>query len=248
MLPPPRRTRRGPRARPATVITITATHAHSCASEPGHSPANGSDALAHEPLVYPLDGAHCRTHRGPYSWIGLGAGLALHTLIDGIALAASVAAATAPDQSAGLQLLGVGTFLAVVLHKPLDAMSITSVMLAGGALPRARQIVNLAFAGMCPLGAAAFYLGVQQVTGHQEAVVGLALGFAAGVFLCISLADILPEVQFHSHDRFKLSAALLSGVLLAYAIGFVEPGHQHEPGHSHAATVQPADGEHHADD
>jgi zinc and cadmium transporter len=34
-------------------------------------------------------------------------------------------------------------------------------------------------------------------------------------------------VHFHSHDRGKLSAALLLGVLLAYLIGFIEPEHDH---------------------
>ena len=69
-------------------------------------------------------------------------------------------------------------------------------------------------------------------------MIGLSLGFAAGVFMCIALADILPELQFHRHDRMKLSAALMLGVLFAYAIGFVESPHQHghetSPSDSHA--------------
>jgi hypothetical protein len=32
------------------------------------------------------------------------------------------------------------------------------------------------------------------------------------------LADLLPEVQFHRHDRLILSAALLGGVFLAYVL------------------------------
>ena len=54
---------------------------------------------------------------------------------------------------------------------------------------------------------------------------------SAGVFICISLSDLLPEVQFHSHDRLKLSAALLLGIVTAWAIGFLEPAHTH--GHQH---------------
>ena len=49
--------------------------------------------------------------------------------------------------------------------------------------------------------------------------------FSAGVFLCISLGDLLPEVHFHRHDRLKLSAALLFGVGLAFLVGFLEPHH-----------------------
>jgi zinc and cadmium transporter len=85
-------------------------------------------------------------------------------------------------------------------------------------------------------------LGIQQLVETQHLVLGGALGFAAGVFLCIALADILPEVHFHTHDRLKLSVVLLAGVALAYAIGFVEPGHEHgpeaEPAHPPAATAE----------
>jgi len=49
---------------------------------------------------------------------------------------------------------------------------------------------------------------------------------SAGVFLCISLGDLLPELHFHSHDRFRLSLMLLLGVAIAVAIEFL-PGHQH---------------------
>ncbi len=175
---------------------------------------------------YPVDGQLCAAHRHQYSWIGLGAGLALHTMIDGMALAASV---TASSRHGGAEwtLLGVGTFLAVLLHKPLDAMSITSVMVAGGWSAKAQWLVNLGFASMCAAGAAVFFLGIQQFGDQQQMLVGVALGFAAGVFLCISLADILPEVQFHAHDRVKLTVALLFGTLLALLIGFLEPAHQH---------------------
>ena len=93
---------------------------------------------------------HCDHHHGEVdlSWVGLCFGLAIHTIIDGIALAAAVSGSSA-----------------------------------------------LSFAGL-------------------------------GVFLCISLGDLLPEVHFHSHDRLHLSLMLVLGVLLALAIEFL-PGHSH---------------------
>jgi hypothetical protein len=42
----------------------------------------------------------------------------------------------------------------------------------------------------------------------------------------------MPELQFHAHDRGKLSVSLLAGVLLAILIGRLE----HE---SHAADAEP---------
>ncbi len=161
----------------------------------------------------------------PLSWTGIALGLSLHTLIDGIALGAAIQADAVQQQGMGLFSLGV--FAAIVLHKPLDALSITSLMVASGWRPLLRSLVNVTFALMCPLGAALFFWGVEQVGGDQGLLVGSALAFSAGVFLCISLSDLLPEVQFHSHDRGKLTVALLLGIVLAYGIGMLEPEYAH---------------------
>lgn len=69
---------------------------------------------------------HCDHHDGrlDLSWAGLCFGLAVHTIIDGIALAAAVQSSS----PTGLSFAGLGVFLAIVLHKPLDALSITSLM------------------------------------------------------------------------------------------------------------------------
>ena len=134
-------------------------------------------------------------------------------------------------------LLGIGTFLGVFLHKPLDSLSITSLMVTGGWSPKAMNLVNLGYALMCPIGAALFYFGIQGSGGMQDVIVAAALAMSAGVFICISLSDLLPEVQFHSHDRLWLSAALLLGVGVAWGIGFLEPAHTHE--HESPARPQP---------
>ena len=56
-----------------------------------------------------------------------------------------------------------------------------------------------------------------------------ATWFAAGTFVCIATSDLLPELQFHSHDRFKLSAALILGIALAAAMVVVEKSsHLHD--------------------
>ena len=182
------------------------------------------------------DHNHGHHHGGSHrvSWIGLAIGLSLHTAIDGVALGASVSAAA--DHGA-LLLVGLGTFLAIVLHKPLDALSITSVMTAGKWSPAAQMLVNLGFAMMCPLGVAVFRLSLA-ASDTTSVLVGGALAFSAGVFLCISLGDLLPEVQFHSHDRLKLSAALVVGVAVALGIELLhehpENGHDHPHPHKHS--------------
>jgi len=162
----------------------------------------------------------------PLSWAGIAFGLALHTIIDGVALGAAIQAGVM--DSAPLGLLGFGVFVAIVLHKPLDAMSIASLMMAGGWSVKSRSCVNILFSLMCPLGALLFFVGVDQLNVSRDWLVGVALAFSAGVFLCISLSDLLPEVQFHSHDRAKLTIALLAGIAIAYSIGLIEPGHVHD--------------------
>jgi zinc and cadmium transporter len=162
---------------------------------------------------------HHHDHEGEHklSWSVLLVGLSIHSLLDGVALAASVVA-EAGHEERSIPLLGLGTFLAVFLHKPLDALAITSLMRSAGSSERSRKMVNGLFALSCPLGALIFWIGAEQIVQEHATVVGCALAFSAGFFLCIALSDLLPEVAFHSHDRLKLSTALLIGVVLAFCI------------------------------
>jgi zinc and cadmium transporter len=124
-------------------------------------------------------------------------------------------------------LAGFAYFLAVVLHKPFDSLSITSLMQASGWSAAWRNGVNFAYALVVPIGVAIFFLGLQQA-GESAALLGGTLCFAAGACLCISSSDLLPELQFHSHDRLKLSAALAAGLALAWVLVYVEnQGHDH---------------------
>lgn len=192
-------------------------------------PCAGHDSHDHDhkrsSQALPVIGQPYCHHAHQLSWLGIAIGLSLHTLIDGIALAASVEAdAKYPSQ---MVFYGLGTFLAIMLHKPLDAVSITSLMAGSGWKSRSRFLVNLIFATMCPIGAALFVLGIRQFSGMQDTVVCAVVAFSAGVFLCIALSDLLPEMEFHSHNRFRLTVALTAGVLLAYGITFLEPPHLH---------------------
>jgi zinc and cadmium transporter len=154
------------------------------------------------------------------SWVGTALGLTLHSLLDGLALAAAV--------DAGAQghapLAGLGVALVVILHKPFDAMAVSTLMHAGGKSKFSRHVLNGFFALASPLGAALFYFGASHFAGAHGAMLGCALAFCAGSFLCIASSDLLPELQFHSHDRFKLSVALLAGLSVAILIKQLEAG------------------------
>jgi zinc and cadmium transporter len=158
------------------------------------------------------------------SWVGTALGLTLHSLLDGLALAAAVAAGT--HGQAGLA--GLGVALAVILHKPFDAMAVATLMTAGGSSRSSRQLLNSLFALATPLGVVLFYLGASRFADSNAVFLGCALAFCAGTFLCIASSDLLPELQFHSHDRFKLSLALVVGLAVAVLVGQIEARH-HEP-------------------
>jgi zinc and cadmium transporter len=191
---------------------------------------------------------HDHDHRGhtlaehsasQLSWAGAALGLTLHTLIDGVALAASV---QAEARAGNGWLMGLGTFLVIILHKPFDALAIGTLMAASGSSKFSRHLVNGLFALAIPLGVALFYLGVSQFSlDAARQFVGAALAFAAGTFLCISTSDLLPELQFHAHDRLKLSFALLAGLALSALIGQIETsGHErHETPASHGNAASP---------
>jgi len=154
------------------------------------------------------------------SWVGTALGLTLHSLLDGLALAAAVTAGAQGKE----QLAGLGVALVVILHKPFDAMAVSTLMAAGGSSRASRHVLNGLFALASPLGALLFYFGASHLAGGSGPVLGWALGFCAGSFLCIASSDLLPELQFHSHDRFKLSVMLLAGLAIAILIKQCEAG------------------------
>ena len=151
--------------------------------------------------------------------LGIALGLGLHAAMEGFALGASVRVGLTSE---GV-LPGLGVCLAILLHKPLDAFSITGMMKHDGKPRGARLAANVAYALICPVAAVLSYFGAGMLDAVAEGpALGFALAFAVGTFLSISLSDLLPEVHFHRHDRGKLLLALLVGVALAYALYFVE--------------------------
>jgi len=192
------------------------------------SPEGDPEDCCHEPAL-PLSHDHEHDHdpepahhahtladksAQQLSWVGTALGLTLHSLLDGLALAAAVAAG-ANDHA---RLAGIGVALVVILHKPFDAMAVSTLMTASGSSRFSRHLLNGLFALASPLGAVLFYLGVSHCADSNAVFLGCALAFCAGTFLCIASSDLLPELQFHSHDRFKLSVALMAGLTVAVLI------------------------------
>ncbi|MEM7682790.1 MAG: ZIP family metal transporter [Planctomycetota bacterium] len=200
------------------------------ASDPGpphvDPPSHPDDAGAHHP-------AHNHAHGQKLNWPGVALGLTLHSLLGGVALGAAV------SEEAMAWAPGVVVFLAILLHKPLDALTLVGVMRGDGLSKKAQITANALFSLAVPIGAGAFYFGVAGSGVAHSPGVSAGLAFSAGLFLCVALSDLLPEVHFHSHDRVPLTLALLVGVGLAGAISVVEhqTHHAHDHG-SHAGHTQ----------
>jgi zinc and cadmium transporter len=184
---------------------------HVCA-EPGAAAASHRDApgLAFEEPGHHHDHAHpstvCEVHT-----IGLAAfvGLSLHTIVDGFALGAA----------SSERALGFLVFLAILAHKVPASFSLSSILRAEGYSRNRALLMNGAFAVMVPLGAG-LYLLLRDLV-HADNFTALALAASAGTFLHLALSDILPDVHRRGGSKVKLSAALLLGIVLMWALRHV---------------------------
>ena len=180
-------------------------------------------------------------HKPKLSWSGAAIGLVLHSLIAGVALGASMTA----DQ--GVAWPGLALFLVIVFHKPFDSMTLLALVTTTGWSRKIGHLINVAFALAVPLGAGIFMLNFANEHDAHSMVVGNALAFTAGIFLCIALSDVLPELHFHQHDKATLSIALIVGLAIAWGIAHFEMKH-HDHGHGVAAGKVNPDGTYNADD
>ncbi len=213
--------------------------------------ATTDDAHDEHPHPHSCDD-HDHHHQPKLSWTGATVGMTIHSLIGGLALGAAMAPPALLDghaDEAGVALIGLPVFLAIVLHKPLDALTITALAKSGGLSHGSTLLLNFVFAWVVPIGALAAWFGLTAFFADKPEVLAYALCFSAGTFVCVALSDLLPEVQFHQHDRVKLSAALLVGLALAWSVGLIEHAvghdhHGHGHGHEHA---EPHDEDRHHD-
>ena len=138
-------------------------------------------------------GHHCghehshSEHTPEMSWSGAAMGLSLHTLLSGVALAASVR--HSPDD---VWLPGLGTFIAIALHKPLDAMTIAVLMGKGKWGPGAQALVNGLFALAVPAGVLLYVLGLSPVgeagpSAHVAAGVAFSAGASRGASIVVGI-------------------------------------------------------------
>ena len=145
------------------------------------------------------------TSSGPCftSLVGVVIGLGFHAILEGITLGTAIQLGI--NEGKGV-LAGFGFFLAILLHKPIDAYSIIGMMRSCGYSKTSCHVVNILFAICCPLVALLTFWGVRGLSFESfDPIMGRVMAFATGAFICISLSDLLPEIQKHRHDSIKLA-------------------------------------------
>jgi ZIP family zinc transporter/zinc and cadmium transporter len=138
-------------------------------------------------------------------------GLGIHTLFDGVAIAAGFLI----DPTLGLLL-----FLAVLLHKLPEGFTVASIILASGR-SRAAALGGGVVLGACTLlGALA-----TEFLAHGHA--GYALALSAGVTIYVAASDLIPEVN--REGGAALAWTVFGGLLLFaaadWALGLVGARH-----------------------
>ncbi len=223
-------------------------HQHETPEEAGHHDCCDDGCDSHADGGPKSAGRHAHRHGHGHrhakgqavselGWVGAAIGLTLHSVLEGVALAAAVLAGMA--HGAAGALAGLSTFVVILLHKPFDGLTVITLVRAAGRPKGFAHAVNALFALVVPVGAAGLWFGVSE-SGAE--VLPYALAFSAGTFLCIASSDLLPELQFHRHDRVGLSAALLVGLALAAGIARIESAvvQAHDHAHDHAAPADEA--------
>jgi zinc transporter, ZIP family len=142
------------------------------------------------------------------------AGMSLHSLLDGVALAAGLTVGGG---------LGLVIAVVVIVHRFSDGIGIVSLLLASR-VPRAEIYRWVALVALAPVLGVVIGLLIQV----PDAVLGAMLAIFAGFFLYIGAAELLPEAHRSDRSRWVVGATLV-GVVAIYVFsvfaGVVGAGH-----------------------
>lgn len=142
----------------------------------------------------------CATHSRAASLVIFGD--AFHTFIDGVIIGAAVLT-SAP--------LGLSTALAAATHEIPQELGDFGVLLHAGYTPRRALLLNVASGATGVVGAVAVYVAASQL----PSALPYLLAFAAGGFLYIAMADLIPGLHSHQQANHPVRQTLLIGAGIA---------------------------------
>ncbi len=138
---------------------------------------------------------------GHSSVFGAVGGLTLHAFFDGMAIAAAASARAE---------LGVLVFIAILLHKVPEGLTVASVMLSGD---RSRSEIKQA-SFLLALSTFVGALTVVLFVTLDEPLIGFLFAFSAGCSLYVGACDLIPEINKTKGRKAPLLVFL--GMLLFY--------------------------------
>jgi zinc transporter ZupT len=131
------------------------------------------------------------------------AGLFIHAFFDGFAI------------SAGMQFnfyLGLLVFIAVLLHKIPEGLTIATVMLAAEHRRKTAFLASGAIGLATVLGVVSVFL----LSGIDNTIVGKAFAFSAGLATYVGASDLVPEIN---HSQNRITPVLVFGGMLLFYLG-----------------------------
>lgn len=176
----------------------------------------------------------CDEHVRPFGFLIVVSDV-LHNMIDGIIIAAGFL--ISPEA-------GIATAIAVALHELPQEIGDFGVLLHAGFSRTGALVANVASSFSAFLGAALVFI----VGTNIEASIPIFSALAAGSFIYIATADLVPELHRHVAIRESLVqlAAVVLGVLIMFSLTFAEAphadeGHETTTAHTDAAMESPAE-------
>jgi zinc transporter ZupT len=130
-------------------------------------------------------------------------GLFVHAFFDGFAI------------SAGMQFdfyLGLMIFVAVLLHKIPEGLTIASVMLAAEHPRKTAFLASAAIGVATMLGIVSVFL----LSAVSERVLGISFAFSAGVATYVGASDLIPEIN---KSRNRIIPLLVFGGMALFYVG-----------------------------
>ena len=146
------------------------------------------------------DDHECDVHKSTATLVILGD--AVHTFVDGVVIAAAVLVSVP---------LGMTTALAVAAHEIPQEAGDFAILLASGYSRSRALLLNLSSAAGGVAGAAAMLL----FGGNAPEVLPYVLAFAAGNFLYVAMADLIPTLHRGTLDRNAVRQLILIGLGVA---------------------------------
>ena len=136
------------------------------------------------------------------------AGLSIHSFFDGLALAAAFIAG---------EDVGIMVLIALCLHKSVVVFSLSSTLLMSESKSSAWKYL-VAFSVISPIATVISYLCLN--TGNMG-FAGPALCFSVGIFMFVTLCDMVPEAFHHRDKDPKQLAALIVGLIVVIVVSII---------------------------